>query len=335
MEDASVAAQPNPPATHNTTSQQPALSKDAKDVERSNFDDEDDERGAFDYYTSTPAVAAVAALGNPKGVSEAEHLNDVAYDGSFMVDCDTVSSSDSPRSDGIQILDDANEYEPEARRTTSSRYKTMEDVYNAKTRANNDQQYDERFSVHSEDEDDDNLVNVHVHERLINRETDGMECINQAKTMMIQQPLNASSSSQNYGSTGMHSHPLSFCDLNRAPDNATGFSRDLMAASGTLPANQARVEKSTYSNRRSPPFGDPVSHDEVMHSALQLLSQGHVHSLEEPPSHKTDDVITAEGAAAKKKRKKKKHSKGKISCLPPTTLGHLLLCVIVLLCLVI
>ena len=297
-----------------------------------------------DYYISTPAVAAVAALGKPKVVSEAEHLNDVAYDCAFKVDCDMLSSSDSPRSDGIPTLDDANEYELEAiaqhrlfeaRRTTSSRFNTMEDVYNAKTRANNDQMYDEQFSVHSKDEDDDNLVNMHVHEHLINRETDSMECINQAKTMMIQQPLNASSSSQNYGSTGMHSHPLSFCDLNRAPDNATGFSRDLMAASGTLPANLARVEKSTYSNRRSPPFGDPVSHDEVMHSALQLLSQGHVHSLEEPPSHKTDDVITAEGAAAKKKRKKKKHSKGKISCLPPTTLGHLLLCVIVLLCLVI
>ena len=363
MEDTPVVAPLNS-LSHATTSTQPPFPDDSNDATHSDVprasrrsvqmmaccsdtdDDEEDalRRGAFDYYVSTSKhVAAVAALGKP---TEAKHLNDDAAKD------DDVSLGDSPRSDCAVLFDDAKrrfdeEYELEAMdqnslkaRKANSRFKTIEDVCNAKTRANNDQQYDERYSVssagstvHSDDEDDDNLVNVNVHERLrdscyVTIDTDfgddAMECIDQAKKMTITQPLNSSLShlAQNYGSTGVHPRSqavdaaVSFGALNRAADNATGFSHDLTVASGA--ANRVHVEKSTYSKRSSPPFGDPVCREKLTHSALQLLPQGQFQSHQmEPQSYKMDDAAECSAARKKKKKKKSTSSRGKfrfISC---------------------
>ena len=357
MEDTPVVA-PSNTLSHVTTSKPPPDgSNDAtrSDVPRRSVqmmascsdtdDDEEDSlrRGAFDYYVSTSKhVAAVAALGKKAIVPEEKHVNDDALKD------DDASPSDSPRSDSV--FDDAKrrfdeEYELEAMDQNrfkpckaSSRFKTIEDVCNAKTRANNDQQYDERYSVssagstvHSDDEDDDNLVNVNVHERLrdscyVTIDTDfgddAMECIDQAKKMTITQPLNSSLShlAQNYGSTGVHARSqavdaaVSFGALNRAADNATGFSHDLTVASTA--ANRVHVEKSTYSKRRSPPFGDPVCREKLTHSALQLLPQGQFQSHQvEPQSYKTDDAGECSAARKKKKKKKSTSSRGKLKCI--------------------
>ena len=349
MEDAPVAAPSNALANHSATSQQPPLSDgaDSEDAEQSDLvlslerpkaplvcggdtddENEDDQRGAFDYFT--PA-RAVEALGKPKVASDVTRPNDAFFD---TVDRGMTSSSDS-----TQV---AEEYEMKPTGVgmfdthLSSRYKMQEEIYNAEMRANNDRQYDERFSVSSADsgdDSDDNLSNVIVRptgdECYVQMpdpsydDDDGMECINQATKMRILQPLN-SYASQNYGSTSVHSH----VDV-RGVDSATGFSRGLTAASGALPANRARIEKSTYSKRPNPPFGDPVHPELLVQSALQLLPNRVQHSsLEDPPIRKTDDTTAAESAMAKKKKKKKKHTKGRV------VWGHTCSALVQILCLV-
>ena len=340
MEDPPVAAPSNAPANHSAASQQPPLSDgaDSEDTEQSDLvlslerpkaplvcggddtddENEDDQRGVFDYFT--PA-RAVEVLGKPKVASDVTRQNDAFFD---KVDCGGTTSS----GDSTQV---AEEYEMKPTghglfdTHLSSRYKMREEIYNAEMRANNDRQYDERFSVssadstvHSGDDSDDNLSNVIVRptgdecyvqmpDPSYDDDDDGMECINQATKMRILQPLN-SYASQNYGSTSVHSHVDA-----RGADGATGFSRGLTAASGALPANRARVEKSTYSKRPNPPFGDPIHPELLVQSALQLLPDTVQHSsLEDPPIRKTDDTTAAESALAKKKKKKKKHTKGRV-----------------------